>query len=216
MSKCVMIDFKYAPDLAKTKKVILREPGSEYHSDVELKEVYASMLSIQYYKPKTLNHGYEKYRRVLVDWMCEIGDTISISIHHAVAIMDTYFSKQGEVVGTNQGKRLLKLVALTSIFIGAKYCEKDSRGPTARNISQLTRGEFSENEILFYERKILIEIDWNLMFATPADFVHLFLNQGLIYSDDIIDSSKLNDGGKSPTLKNVKYVRKYCEFFIDL
>lgn len=174
---------------------------------------------MQYYKPRDLKPGYEKYRRVLVDWMCEIGDTIKqayTTIHHAVSVMDTYFVKQPDIESNNRGKRLLKLVALTSIFISAKYWEKDSRGPTARNISMLTRGEFTENEILHYERKILMEINWNLMFSTPADFVSLFLNQGIIYSDDLVASSKNSEYGKSPTLKNVKYVRKYWEFFVDL
>lgn len=82
------------------------------------------MLSMQYYKPRDLKPGYEKYRRVLVDWMCEIGDTIKqayTTIHHAVSVMDTYFVKQPDIESNNRGKRLLKLVALTSIFISAKY-----------------------------------------------------------------------------------------------
>ena len=107
--------------------------------------------------------------------------------------MDTYFSKQSDIESNNEGKRLLKVIALTSIFISAKFCEKDSRGPTARNISMLTRGEYSEKEILFYEGKILMEISWNLMFTTPADFVSLFLNQGMVYSDDLIVSPKTNE-----------------------
>ena len=82
------------------------------------------MLAMQYYKPRDLKPGYEKYRRVLVDWMCEIGDTIKqayTTIHHAVSVMDTYFVKQPDIESNNRGKRLLKLVALTSIFISAKY-----------------------------------------------------------------------------------------------
>lgn len=80
----------------------------------------------------------------------------------------------------------------------------------------LTRGEYSEAEILHYEGKILIHIGWNLMFTTPADFVSLFLNQGIVYSDDLVLSSKFPSNPASATLKNVRYVRKYCEFFVDL
>lgn len=213
------IDIKFNPDYRTYEKMVLREPGGEYHTDSELREVYSWMLSNQYFKPFDSKPGYEKYRRVLVDWMWEIGDTIKQSfttIHHSVCIMDTYFSKQEDIESNNRGKRLLKLVALTWIFISAKYCEKDSRGPTARNISMLTRGEYSEAEILHYERKILMQINWSLMFTTPADFVTLFLNQGVIYSDDLVLSNKYPSNPKSPTLKNVKYVRKYWEFFVDL
>jgi hypothetical protein len=199
--------------------MVMREPGGEYHTDVELREIYGGMLNSQYTHISSSKPGYLKYRRVLVDWMCEIGDTIKIaftSVHHAVSVMDTYFNKHDDIPSNDRGKRLLKLVALTSIFISAKFCEKDSRGPTARNISMLTRGEYSEREILYYEGKILIEIDWNLMFTTPADFVSLFLNQGIIYSDDLVFSDKFPSDPKCPNLKNVKYVRKYCEFFVDL
>lgn len=102
----------------------MREPGGEYHTDYELKETYASMLSNQYYYSQVAKPGYEKYRKVLVDWMCEIGDTIKqafTTIHHAVCVMDSYFAKEDDILSNNQGKRLLKLVALTSIFISAKY-----------------------------------------------------------------------------------------------
>ncbi|CAI2386831.1 unnamed protein product [Moneuplotes crassus] len=200
-------------------RIVLREPGCECHSGSELKEVYASMLSTQFYHGKTAKKGYLKYRRVLVDWMCEIGDTIKQSyttIHHAVCVMDNYFSKHEDVKSNEKGKRLLKLVALTSIFISAKYCEKDSKGPTARNISMLTRGEFSEEEILYFEGLILQKIGWNLMFTTPADFISLFLNQGIVYSDDLVFTDEFASHPRAPSLKNIRYVRKYCEFFVDL
>jgi len=213
------IDIKFNPDYRKYDKMVLREPGGEYHTDQELREVYACMLSNQFYRPTQTKPVYEKYRRVLVDWMCEIGDTIKqafTTIHHAVCVMDTFFSKHDDIESNNKGKRLLKLVALTSIFISAKYWEKDSRGPTARNISMLTRGEYTETEILFYEQKILMKIGWNLMFSISADFVSLFLNQGIVYSDDLVLSTKFPSTPTAPTLKTVKYVKKYCEFFVDL
>ncbi len=80
----------------------------------------------------------------------------------------------------------------------------------------LTRGEYSENEILYFEGLILQKIGWNLMFTTPADFVSLFLNQGIVYSDDLVFSEKFTSHPKAPSLKNIKYIRKYCEFFVDL
>ncbi len=95
--------------------------------------------------------NYLKYRRFVVDWMCEIGETIKLSfttIHHSAALMDTFFSRVRDMETTKEGKEQLQLVALTSIFISAKFCEKDSRGPTACNISHLTRGQYSERNIL--------------------------------------------------------------------
>lgn len=112
------------------------------------------------------------------------------TIHHSVALMDTFFSKVQDIETNKAGKEFLQLVALTSIFISAKFWEKDSRGPTAANISTLTRGQYSEKQILDCERFMLLTIDWQLHFATPADFLVLFLNQGIIYSDDLVWPAK--------------------------
>ena len=88
--------------------------------------------------------------------MWEIGDTIRLAfttIHHSVALMDTFFSKVKDIEMTTAGKEFLQLIALTSIFISAKFWQKDSRGPTAANIFTLTKGQYSEN-------KFLIAKDW--------------------------------------------------------
>jgi len=123
-----------------------------YFAEVSLGEVLQQMQSIMHinrvHEPK---ENYIRYRRFLVDWMCEIGDTIRlafITIHHSVALMDTYFSKVTDIDTSKEGKQFLQKIALTSIFISAKFCEKDSRGPTAANISTLTRGQYSERDIL--------------------------------------------------------------------
>lgn len=132
------------------------------------------------------------------------------TIHHSVALMDTFFSRVDDINTDKAGKDFLQQVALTSIFISAKFCEKDSRGPTAANISTLTRGQYSEQQILDCERYMLLTIDWKLHFATPADILVLFLNQGVVFSNDEIQNCK------NPNLKVVQYVRKYAEFFVDL
>ena len=193
-----------------------------FYAEIPLGEALDEMKTImgvnRTYDPKP---NYIRYRRFLVDWMCEIGDTIRLTfttIHHSVALMDTFFSRVEDIETTKEGKEFLQLVALTSIFISAKFCEKDSRGPTAANISFLTKGQYSEKQILSCERHILRIIDWKLHFATPADFLVLFLNQGIVYSNDEIYNSKRwkSRETESPSLKIVQYVRKYAEFFVDL
>lgn len=193
----------------------LRETTSiEFFAEVPLGDVLDELITIMSInRPYSPKPNYIKYRRLLVDWMWEIGDTIRLAyttIHHSVALMDTFFSKVKDIETTKAGKDFLQLVALTSIFISAKFREKDSRGPTAANISQLTRGQYSEKQILDWERYILLEIDWNLHFATPADFLVLLLNQGIVYSNDEISPNK------KPSLKDVQFVRKFAEFFVDL
>jgi len=44
----------------------------------------------------------------------------------------------------------------------------------------------------------------------------LFLNQGVVFSNDEIFKSKKSSNIELPSLKVVSYVRKYAEFFVDL
>lgn len=76
----------------------MHEKHQKLTFEVSLKEILNKMEQVQHknrpYDPS--KKLYLKYRRVLVDWMCDLGDSINISqntIHHSVAMMDTYFSK---------------------------------------------------------------------------------------------------------------------------
>ena len=99
--------------------------NSSFFAEVPLGEVLDEMKTImevnRAYKPQP---NYLKYRRFVVDWMCEIGETIKLSfttIHHSAAIMDTFFSLTKDIETTKEGKEFLQLVALTSIFVSAKF-----------------------------------------------------------------------------------------------
>lgn len=191
-----------------------------FFAEIPLDEILDQMKAIMHinraYSPKP---NYLRYRRFVVDWMCEIGDTINLSyttIHHSVALMDTYFSNVSDISTDKKSKEFLQLIALTSIFISAKFREKDSRGPTAYNISTLTRGQYSEKQILNCERNILMCIDYQLHFATPADIVTHFLNQGIMFHNDEVYKGKETRETEAPTQKVVQYVRKFAEFFVDM
>ena len=107
------------------------------------------------------------------------------TIHHSVTVMDMYFSKERPQYRDDEsGKKNLQLITLTSLFISAKYCMKDSRGPTARDISKITKKRYSEDEVIQAEIEISKGIDWNLMFNTAPDFLSLIQNQGYLFSDD--------------------------------
>lgn len=46
----------------------------------------------------------------MVDWMCEIGDAIklrSVTIHHSVALMDSFFHKKGDIENSKVGKKMV-------------------------------------------------------------------------------------------------------------
>ena len=173
----------------------LRLPKHKYCFEVSMKEVLDRLEGVQQNcRPYDLSKpGYLRYRRVLVDWMCEVGDSIKIqssTIHHAVAIMDTYFSKAEDLTRSEESKRYLQLVGYTCIFFSAKYCEKDSRGPTAHDISTLSVKAFSPNQVIAEETKVLQTIGWNLLLATPIDFVRVYLSLGVVFSTDRVPSQE--------------------------
>jgi hypothetical protein len=119
--------------------------------------------------------------------MCEVGDSIKIqasTVHHAVALMDTYFSKVNDVQRSETSKKKLQLTGFTCIFISSKMLEKDSRGPTAHDIAYLSMKSFTESQIIRAEGEILNVCNWNLSICSPIDFVKTYLNLGVLFSDD--------------------------------
>lgn len=97
----------------------------KFFAEVPLGDVMDEMKTIMHinrvYKPKP---NYIRYRRHLADWMCEVGEVFNLShttVYHAIALMDTFFSKVKDVERTTEGKHFLQLVAITSIFISAKF-----------------------------------------------------------------------------------------------
>ena len=124
--------------------------------------------------------------------MSDIGEKINMSqvtVHHTIGLLDLYFSSPGIVLlgdSEEQVKKQLRLYTMTCFFISAKYNEKDSRGPTAKDIHYIMKQTLSEQEIIECEIVVMKAIDWNLFFSTTADFVHLFINQGVVFTDDQI------------------------------
>ena len=111
---------------------------------------------------------YLQSRRALVDWLCEIGEAIKMSqitIHHACTLMDVYLSSDNmEVSNDEEGKKMLQLLTLTSLFVSAKFNEKDSCGPTARDIQHITKSKYKDTEVIKMEITLLKQLDWELKF----------------------------------------------------
>ena len=118
-------------------------------------------------------------------------------------MMDKYFSLTADIDRSDKSKKLVRLISYTCIFISAKYCEKDSRGPTARDIQFLSSKAFREAEIIRSERNVLNVIGWDLMAATPIDFLNLFLNFGILYSDDLVRSVERSNSMEKPSKKTL-------------
>ena len=63
---------------------------------------------------------------------------------------------------------------------------KDSNGPTARDISKITKGRHKEREVIKSEIEMMKGIGWALTFSTAAEYIELFQNQGCLFQTDRI------------------------------
>ncbi len=75
---------------------------------------------------------YVKQRRVVVDWMCEMGEDLkfqSETIHHSIGLFDQYFSLpniqehlcQLKLTHGRSPEQVMQLVAVISMLISAKF-----------------------------------------------------------------------------------------------
>eukprot|EP00946_MAST-07B_sp_MAST-7B-sp1_P004247 g4247.t1 len=147
-----------------------------------------------------------KYRRVLVDWMCEAGDEfgLHISTMH-VAVM--YLDRLLHAVSVNRNE--LQLVAIACILIAAKYEEVEEVVPTLSEMNRHAQWAFSADAIQRMEFEVLRKLDWCLGTFTPLHFASYFMSKGVLFEADSMQ-------GRSLAQKVPKYMKRYIEFFADL
>jgi hypothetical protein len=147
-----------------------------------------------------------KYRRVLVDWMCEAGDEFGLHIstmHVAVMYLDRLLHKV--VVARNE----LQLVAIACILIAAKYEEIEEVVPTLSDMNRHAQWAFSADAIQKMEFEVLRKLNWCLGTFTPLHFASYYTSKGVLFLTDTMS-------GRSLAQKVPKYMKRYIEFFADL
>jgi hypothetical protein len=152
------------------------------------------------------NAYHLKYRKILVDWICEIGEDLkftSETIHLTVSYMDSILSK------IEVPKTKLQLICLCCLLIAAKFSEVDSKVPPLKEVHDFCRGTYSVDLFKKSELLILELLDWNLKSITPYQFSQFYLSNGCTFSSD---KSLIRD----IDAKLLRYLRKYAEFFVDL
>ncbi len=144
-------------------------------------------------------------RRKLVDWMCEVGDTIKLTsecIHKAVAYMDVILS-QNTVADEH-----VQAVSIICMLIAGKLVEKDS---AIERVAALFKRKMANPrvEIMKYEVQILSLLHWDMQCVTPIEFVKFFVSQGIVFSSDLPQPG-------IPPEQLARSARQYAEFFADL
>lgn len=57
---------------------------------------------------------------------------------------------------------------------------------------------------------------WDLHIATPVDFLKLYMGMGIVFTSDRAPQSANSALSSTPQAKTIGYVKKYCEFFVEL
>jgi len=144
-------------------------------------------------------------RKKLVDWVCDIGDTLRLSpetIHKSVGFIDHIMCEN------RLEESELQDIALICMLLSAKLSERD---PEVEGIIAFFRNKMHNPklDIMKYEVQVMHHLNWDLQGVTPMEFIQFFVSQGITYNNDIINSSNPNE-------QNAKSLRQYSEFFADL
>ena len=193
-------------------EISIREENKEFKIEVPPKELLFNMITHSRPTIKTsLSKGVpNQMRRVLVDWICEVGELFKLGnpcIHRGVSYLD-------QIIGHYSiHKDQLQLLGLTSLLIAGKFLELDRKMPTMKSLIKACKGKHTELEFKQEEVKVLRVLNFDLSYTTPMDFLELFLGQGILFPNHLM---ALSAGSTPPANKIALYLRKYAEFFADL
>jgi len=156
------------------------------------------------YNPQLTNEEIIN-RKKLIDWMCDMGDTLKVSaetIHKAVAYFDHIICEN------NLKEKELRSIALVCILLAGKLTERD---PKITHIASLFRKNMENSKINIrqYEAQIMDHLNWDLQRITAMEFINFFISQGIAFTSDSVNSSLPNE-------QTAKSLRQYAEFFTDM
>lgn len=191
--------------LLSSDNAVLREQDRAYRPDVSPFEVLAAMRNNSKFN-RHLNHNQEyiTHRTAVVDWLFERGEALKLStltLHSAVHYLDTVLN----VKEFNRG--YFEPLALICLMAAAKSEELDSKVPRFKQISSLT--PCSVATLRRMELDVLHNLNWKLIVNTTMHFLQFYLTHGVIFKADRVEARPASE-------REVRYVRKYSEFFADL
>eukprot|EP00937_MAST-01D_sp_MAST-1D-sp2_P001889 g1889.t1 len=149
---------------------------------------------------------YLKFRRLLVDWMCEVGDEVNLhnsTMHVAVLFLDRMLQS------TQVSRSQLQLVAIACTLIAAKLEEAEENVPSVGELNEFAQPGYNPVEVQVMEVTVLNKLGWSMGAITPLHYLGYYLSKGVVYEDDSFQ-------GRPMIEKVPRYVQKYAEFFADL
>ena len=114
------------------------------------------------------------YRSKLFAWMYHLVDKHSLDrelVAIAASYMDRYLSKHPSI---NRGY-IYQLVGMTSLYMATKIYRDQGKCAGAASFAGLSRGLFTEHDIINMESRMLNTLDWRMHPPTAYDFAKMLL-----------------------------------------
>ncbi|GAB9464871.1 hypothetical protein Gpo141_00002294 [Globisporangium polare] len=189
-------------------EVSIEEEARLALEDMDIDMVYRAMLRQELARPDfSRKYEYLKYRRILVDWMSEVGEEMQVrkeTVHTAIAYLERVLA-----MGKLPAKDRFQLLALSCILIAAKYLGPEEEVPPISEFWEFGNRCYSYEEIHEMELLTLSKLQWSLTALTPIHFTRYYLSQSVLFCDDEIQGTDMVE-------EALEYYHKYNEFFVDL
>jgi len=194
--------------VSKTGVVGVKEEGRKGKLEYDMTTYVKNMIANQHVNRKyasVLSHKEVCLRKKLVDWLCELGESIQISleyIHKAIVYLDAIMDEN------TIDEADLEPLGIVCLLLSTKMGEKDEQVLKLKKTFQ-HRMHITRQEIRKYEVQVLSLLKWNLQCTTPMDFIQVFGYEGLMFECDRIER-------KGITKKTPLMLRQYVEFLADM
>ncbi|XP_077478871.1 cyclin-I [Stigmatopora argus] len=120
-----------------------------------------------------------------VCWLTELHGRLQLypeTLVLAVGILDRFLSS------IKARPKYLRCIAITSFFLAVKTWEEDECVPSLKELVASSSCGCSPSEIRRMEIIILDKLNWDLHYATPLDFLHIFHAMVLSCCSGLLDS----------------------------
>jgi len=139
----------------------------------------------------------QEFRSRMVVWCYQIvdfckfsRDTVAISVNY----LDRFLSTT-EGIDARKDRKICQLAVMTCLYTAIKIHEIEAIDPTS--ISDLSKGNYTGEQVVDMERKIIMTLRWHLNPPTPCSFTRQFLS--------LIPDKTMSRSEKSATMKLAKY-----------
>lgn len=182
--------------IPKTLNFPIKERGFSCKSYSEPRGILEALESHDKVVSLNTREEYTRSRQVLVNWMTEISETLSLralTLHSAVYLLDSVVSLLRAEISSYQS------LALVCLNISCKTTEIDRDSPKLLDFSRYYPN--SSNGLKSLEVEVLMNLNWEINVTVPLHYIEVYLCEGVVYECD--------------GFTHVEHIRKYCEFLAD-